>query len=68
MLSKLDPLEVVLKCPVVDLFCEEVGTVAGDAISKAQVEVNFNYSTGPKVCGWFDFGNGSVFMVIPTVI
>ena len=45
----------------VDVFYEEVGTVAGDATG-AQVEVNFNYSTGPvSAAVGLDFGNGSVY-------
>ena len=45
----------------VDVFYEEVGTVAGDATG-AQVELNFNYSNRSCVCSvGLDFGDGSVY-------
>jgi hypothetical protein len=45
----------------VDVFYEEVGSVAGDATG-AQVEMNFNYSTGPvSAAVGLDFGKYSVY-------
>jgi hypothetical protein len=45
----------------VDVFYEEVGSVAGDATG-AQVEMNFNYSTGPvSAAVGLDFGTYSVY-------
>jgi len=45
----------------VDVFYEEVGAVAGDATG-AQVEMNFNYSTGPvSAAVGLDFGQYSVY-------